>query len=133
MGHSIFVVFLPEYFLIIFWVCFVCKINVVFKIQHYPYIQKTTLLMASNDIDTRERERFAMDIRVFLAVITAAMAISFTVGVALGPSPDLSILPETTTKLPAVSSIEFDVKKLTDDASSSNREASGQVSCYILI
>eukprot|EP00538_Stauroneis_constricta_P006247 CAMPEP_0119560418 /NCGR_PEP_ID=MMETSP1352-20130426/14827_1 /TAXON_ID=265584 /ORGANISM="Stauroneis constricta, Strain CCMP1120" /LENGTH=757 /DNA_ID=CAMNT_0007608391 /DNA_START=91 /DNA_END=2364 /DNA_ORIENTATION=+ len=36
--------------------------------------------------DNEEKERFTMDIRVFLAVITVAMAASFTLGVAMGPA-----------------------------------------------
>lgn len=62
--------------------------------------------MTRNDVNNtpQQRQRYPMDIRVFLAVIAVAMAISFTVGVAMGPSaPDYASVKDATT----VTSVEM--------------------------
>ena len=40
-----------------------------------------------------QSQHYAVDIRVLLAVIMASMAISFTIGVAMGPSQAIVSLP----------------------------------------
>jgi hypothetical protein len=42
-------------------------------------------------MDNKPVQRYSMDIRVFLAVITLAMAVSFTIGVGLGPKPPFTL------------------------------------------
>ena len=77
------------------------------------------------DANNPPPHRYAVDIRVFLAVITVAMAISFTIGVAMGPSPpDYAVIKDATAH--QVKSVDFDVKELpagSDDL----HEPAGQV------
>jgi hypothetical protein len=62
--------------------------------------------MTRNDVNhpPQQRQRYTMDIRVFLAVIAVAMAISFSIGVAIGPSaPDYASVKDAT----SVTSVEM--------------------------
>ena len=70
-----------------------------------------------------------MDIRVFLAVITVSMAVSFTIGVAMGPSPpDYAAVQHAAAH--QVKSVEMNsMKKLPHEAASDDvHEPAGQVS-----
>ena len=84
------------------------------------------------DANNPPPHRYAVDIRVFLAVITVAMAISFTIGVAMGPSPtDFAVIKDAAAAAAAgaahqVKSVDLDVKKLPDD-SDEFHEPAGQV------
>lgn len=42
-------------------------------------------------MDSQPRQRYSMDIRVFLAIMTVTMAVSFTIGVGVGPSQSLTL------------------------------------------
>ena len=85
------------------------------------------------DANNPPPHRYAVDIRVFLAVITVAMAISFTIGVAMGPSPtDYAVIKDAAAAAAAgaahqVKSVDLDVKKLPDGPDDEFHEPAGQV------
>jgi hypothetical protein len=69
-------------------------------------VYSVSITMTRNDahLSPQQRQRYTIDIRIFLAVITVAMAVSFSIGVAMGPAaPDYASVKDATT----VTSVEM--------------------------
>jgi hypothetical protein len=79
-------------------------------------------------MDDQPRQRYSMDIRVFLAVITVSMAVSFTIGVGMGPSQPLTLNDPT-----KVHSVDLSTsRKISGSVDTDTHEPAGQV-CTIII
>jgi hypothetical protein len=77
---------------------------------------------------TKENEkRLTVDIRLFLLVIVSAMAISFGVGVTLGPSAFEVAKAAQAASLPKVTSVDFS-QQLQPSSDETIHEPAGQVS-----
>jgi hypothetical protein len=80
-------------------------------------------------MDDQPRQRYSMDIRVFLAIMTIAMAVSFSIGVGMGPPQPLTLNDPT-----EVHSVDLSPsspsKKPSGSVDTGVHEPAGQVCVY---